>query len=1825
MKIWRKLISVVASSALLFNSFIAPLSILAQETPNPEYTQIQSPYPDQNPDTEEFTEEENSPNPTPGVVTNSPTPTPETSVVINPSPSQTPTDQPLQTQAPESNPTTTSPPDKTATPTPSPTTFTDTFADENTGIVSVKVATTNIFPDTIQQSNIVKLITDKLDYSPTEVAVITGLGFTPNKIYTLIVSSNDEPSTSTNVQITVDSKGDFTYNYQLDGKYRPNYLVEVKDGEEVIAVTTFTDAILAEISESSFSIVVLPDTQFYSESYPSTFTAQTQFIVDNKDTLNVAYVPHLGDVVNSPNSTQYDRAKTSMDILKNSTIPFGILRGNHDSNSSMFNNYFGTSYFSGKDFYGGHYGSNNDNNYSLFSAGGNDYIVINLSYAPSSDVLDWANNLLATNINRRGIIASHSILNTNGSFTTEGNSIFNKVKSNSNLFLMLCGHMHGEARRTETGTSGNKIEILLSDYQSYSNGGDGYLRLMEFTAENKINVKTYSVTKNEYETDSNSQFTIELDSPVTPLTNWTAYNDLVWASSQINTNITTYSHTGSTGGLLKDYATGNNIGVSATITKNGNITNYSSNGSGTASGTDAYNTFHGKVDMTGVVNYSSSAGWWVEVTFTGLDSSKTYTFATSANRNNDSYTGRVSKFTISDIDSASNKSTTGTTVISNESVSFSTGNNYSNGYVARWENINPGTDGDFTIRVEAGSSVNEAYGPSVFMLTEESSGSVTPPPIPSPNCPVVSLTASADTTMRSGNTRGSYNYGGSPTIRLNPYYEQGSNDGQLTGILIKWNIDGATIPPEATIAGANISFNVTDGSNSAYGLYNMRRGWTEGTNNGASGSGASWNYYGAGTGSWGTAGAENTSSDRYNSNLWSATAGTFNTTGKVNIPLNNDGVSVIQGWREGSNNHGLTIQNYSGSATDIWVADSRESSVEANRPKLNITYCMPDAQNSAPVALDDNVLTNEDVSVDIDVLANDSDADGDPLTVTITNNPSNGLATVLVDNKVRYTPNPDFNGVDSFAYQVSDGENVDTAIVYITIAAVNDKPVANPMSFSINEDNSKVFTLTGSDVDADSLVFQVVTNPSKGSLSGTAPNLVYTPNTDVYGNDSFTFRVNDGLLDSDIATVSITINPVNDAPVATNDSYSISEGGFLDILPPGVLGNDFDIDSISLTTSLIDGAVNGQLSLNANGGFSYTPNAGFSGSDQFTYKTYDGELYSDIATVTIYVVSVPAPIISSESVSDVTSSSVTINWTTDHPATSRVVYDTISHETLGSAPNYGYTNSTTENSTKITNHSVTVTGLSPNTTYYFRSVSHGSPESIGNEVFAITTNIPAKADLVVAKINNVQGLATINQPFNWNLTVTNNGGSSAVFNNQIILRDDLPGNADYSISSVTKSGGTTGTITCNINSDLWTGNKTLSCGDSSWWWDNVTIPTGGSFTVILNVTSTQTGVLNNPRMSSGWWWDNPTCKVDPDNVINESNKSNNNCSDSVTVRQQTGSITVCKVIINPQGNITDWSGLPSATFRIDWTGGGGLSPTVINTTDLPNTKIFAGSVENDAYCTTYSGLPLANYGYSQEQITGTGWETPKYNDQFNSTVLSLNDFYDYLAPGNENSNGYIDLTNQAGPDRTLVVLNQYQITELPNLSIMKSNDISESVGSNSVINYHITVTNTGNVNALDAKVVDVLPGGFSYVTGSTTGDATESDLSVSGTVLTWNIGSLIPGESKTVNFKILATSNAADGTYTNFAFCSAASGTGERIDCTNFAESDVIIRDSISYSGNLGGQVLGISTDILPATGSSTFIFATALSFLGGGLYLLRYANRKLYNTGKKNKKHAKN
>jgi VCBS repeat-containing protein len=230
------------------------------------------------------------------------------------------------------------------------------------------------------------------------------------------------------------------------------------------------------------------------------------------------------------------------------------------------------------------------------------------------------------------------------------------------------------------------------------------------------------------------------------------------------------------------------------------------------------------------------------------------------------------------------------------------------------------------------------------------------------------------------------------------------------------------------------------------------------------------------------------------------------------------------------------------------------------------------------------------------------------------------------DGSFTYTPNANVNGTDSFTYKANDGTaDSNVATVTITVNTVNDAPAAVDDSYGTNEDTALTIAAPGvlgndTDVDGSSLSAIRVSGPASGTLVLNADgSFTYTPNANFNGTDSFTYKANDGAADSNVATVTITVNAVNDAPAAVDDSYGTNEDTALTIAAPGVLGNDTDVDGNALSAIQVSGPANGTLVLNADGSFTYTPNANVNGTDSFTYKANDGTADSNTVTVTITV------------------------------------------------------------------------------------------------------------------------------------------------------------------------------------------------------------------------------------------------------------------------------------------------------------------------------------------------------------------------------------------------------------------------------------------------------------------------------------------------------------------------------------------------------------------------------------------------------------------------------
>jgi len=346
-------------------------------------------------------------------------------------------------------------------------------------------------------------------------------------------------------------------------------------------------------------------------------------------------------------------------------------------------------------------------------------------------------------------------------------------------------------------------------------------------------------------------------------------------------------------------------------------------------------------------------------------------------------------------------------------------------------------------------------------------------------------------------------------------------------------------------------------------------------------------------------------------------------TGKIVITLS---TSKAENIATGQSLNALNVRTFLGQPEQGLKSQSVAADVTGNGIYTLAGNCV---SNHAPAAANDAYTTAEDTTLTVSapgVLANDTDADHNSITAKLVNGTSHGNVSLNADGSFTYTPLPNYNGADSFTYKANDGSaDSNVATVSITVTPVNDAPVANNDAYTTTEDTPLTAGAPGvlandTDVDGDALSAVLVSGPAHGALSLNANgSFTYTPASNYNGADSFTYKANDGSADSNVATVNITVTAVNDPPVANNDSYSTKVKTARSVAAPGVLANDGDVDSPSLTARLVSTTSHGTLTFNSDGSFVYTPASTFQGVDTFTYVANDGQADSNVATVSITV------------------------------------------------------------------------------------------------------------------------------------------------------------------------------------------------------------------------------------------------------------------------------------------------------------------------------------------------------------------------------------------------------------------------------------------------------------------------------------------------------------------------------------------------------------------------------------------------------------------------------
>jgi hypothetical protein len=303
-----------------------------------------------------------------------------------------------------------------------------------------------------------------------------------------------------------------------------------------------TSPLFSQTASSDFSFVLLPDTQNEAEFFPAVLDSQTQWIVDNRERLNIQAVLGLGDIVNDGSSPlQQSNADAAIRLLEAAEIPYFLAIGNHDYDGgeddgvvaravSGFNQWFGPSRYAAKSYYKGNFpAGSNENFYGVLTINGKQYLILVLEFIPRSSSLDWAASIVKANPDKEVIVVTHSFLFVDGTTAdrcdtedkprsdNDGEQMWDSfVRQYPNIVMVVNGHLTAGlgARRSDLGINGNLINSMFSNYQTLANGGDGWLRIVTIHPDtNTIDVQTYSPFLNSFMTDSDNQFTVNYHNP----------------------------------------------------------------------------------------------------------------------------------------------------------------------------------------------------------------------------------------------------------------------------------------------------------------------------------------------------------------------------------------------------------------------------------------------------------------------------------------------------------------------------------------------------------------------------------------------------------------------------------------------------------------------------------------------------------------------------------------------------------------------------------------------------------------------------------------------------------------------------------------------------------------------------------------------------------------------------------------------------------------------------------------------------------------------------------------------------------------------------------------------------------------------------------------------------------------------------------------------------------------------------------------------------------------------------------------------------------------
>jgi len=300
---------------------------------------------------------------------------------------------------------------------------------------------------------------------------------------------------------------------------------------------------LQERVPGSWTLVLLPDIQIYADRHPGMLIAQTGWIAQNYDKHAIRYVLQLGDLTNRNSSHEWDNVRMALAFLHDK-VPYAFCLGNHDygpkGDASTRDTHANailpvTDYSHWPTFGGVMQAGKMDNTFHLFSAGGRQWLILCLEWCPQDEAVQWANSIMQTYPDRHGILVTHAFVDVGGRLLdvnaersqpyhpyrcktpgtkNDGKALWDKLVRKHNFRFVFSGHVlgGGNGYSEAVNEQGNKVHLMLTNFQMRPLGGEGYLRLLEFLPDgNTVWVKTYSPVLGSYMLDSDHQFEIEID------------------------------------------------------------------------------------------------------------------------------------------------------------------------------------------------------------------------------------------------------------------------------------------------------------------------------------------------------------------------------------------------------------------------------------------------------------------------------------------------------------------------------------------------------------------------------------------------------------------------------------------------------------------------------------------------------------------------------------------------------------------------------------------------------------------------------------------------------------------------------------------------------------------------------------------------------------------------------------------------------------------------------------------------------------------------------------------------------------------------------------------------------------------------------------------------------------------------------------------------------------------------------------------------------------------------------------------------------------------